>query len=65
MVTGGWYCCHTCGKHIQKIERGSVIYNTPLHCRSCKVNWYPTIYMGAELDDDTPFIHRHPKTEEK
>lgn len=65
MVKDGWYSCPMCGKHIQPIEGGSVIYNTPLRCRSCKVNWYPTIYMGAELDDDEPFIHARPKSEQE
>ena len=58
MVANGWYCCPVCGKHIQKVEGGSVIYGTPLHCRPCRVDWYPTIYMGKELDDDTPFPHK-------
>lgn len=57
MVKGGWYCCPTCGKKIQPIEPDSVIYNTALRCRMCKVDWYPTIYMGNELGEDEPFIH--------
>ena len=55
--------CPVCGKHIQKVEGGSVIYGTPLHCRPCRVDWYPTIYMGKELDDDTPFPHKQETTE--
>ena len=43
MVLNGWYVCPVCGKHIQKVEGGSVIYGTPLHCRPCRVDWYPTI----------------------
>lgn len=58
MVVNGWFCCPACGKRIHPIERGSVIYNTPMRCRVCKVDWYPTIYLGRELGDDEPFIHR-------
>ncbi len=65
MVMDGWYCCPACGKRIQVIERGSVLYNTPLRCRVCKVDWYPTIYMGKELGEDEPFIHKRCKTSEE
>lgn len=65
MVTDGWYCCPMCGKRIQPLEHNSVIYNTALRCRVCKVDWYPTIYMGAELDEDEPFITERPKSEQK
>lgn len=65
MVTDSWYCCPMCGKRLQKLEKGSVIYNTPIHCRACKVEWYPTIYLGAELDDDEPFIHEKHTSEQK
>lgn len=58
MVKDGWYCCPTCGKRIQKLESSSVIYGTPLRCRVCKVDWYPTIFQGAELGDDEPFPMR-------
>lgn len=63
MVLNGWYVCPMCGKRIQKVEGGSVIYGTPIHCRPCSVDWYPTIYMGKELDDDTPFPHKQETTE--
>lgn len=65
MVKDWWYCCPMCGKRIQPLEAGSVIYNTALRCRACKVDWYPTIYMGAELDDDEPFIHARPTSEQE
>lgn len=56
MVEHGWYHCPTCGKHVQKITEESVVYNTPFYCRNCKVDWYPAIYMGREIDEDTPFV---------
>ena len=62
MVKDGWYCCPTCGKRIQKLESSSVIYGTPLRCRVCKVDWYPTIFQGAELGDDEPFPMRSEET---
>lgn len=64
MVKDGWYCCPTCGKRIQKLESSSVIYGTPLRCRVCKVDWYPTIFQGSELGDDEPFPMRSEETSE-
>ena len=55
MVTDGWYCCPTCGKKLIKIEPASILYNTPIYCRVCRVSWYPSIYEGKEIDGDTPF----------
>lgn len=55
MVANGWYVCPICEKRIQKLEESSVIYDTPLFCRRCKVAWYPAIYQGVELGDDEPF----------
>ena len=47
VVDGTWvYRCPICGKALQHIEPGSVIYNTPIYCRRCK---------GRELDTDVPF----------
>jgi len=57
VVRDGWYSCPMCKKHIQRIEPGSVIYNTPFRCRACRVDWYPTIYMGQEITGDIPPIH--------
>ena len=54
MVRDGWYYCPMCGKRIQKIECDSVIYNTPLHCRPCRTDWYPAICMGEEITGDIP-----------
>lgn len=65
MVKAGWYCCPMCGKRIQPLDPGSVIYNTALRCRACKVDWYPTIYMGKELGEDEPFPSEPDKSEQK
>ena len=31
------------------------MYNMPVWCRSCKFEWFPTIFNGQELGDDDPF----------
>ena len=65
VVDGTWvYRCPICGKALQHIEPGSVIYNTPIYCRRCKVSHYPTIFEGRELDMDVPFPITHIQTEE-
>lgn len=64
-VTGEWvYRCHICGKAIQHIGPHSILYETPLYCRFCKVSHYPTIFEGRELDTDVPFPITHVQTEE-
>ena len=55
MVRNGWYYCPVCKRKVQKIEPDSIVFETPLYCRSCKLDFYPTIYHGRELDDDEPF----------
>ena len=55
MVTDGWYLCPVCGKRILKILPDSIMYNMPVWCRSCKFEWFPTIFNGQELGDDDPF----------
>lgn len=55
MVTDGWYVCPTCGKHLRKVPPDSIMYNMPVWCRSCKVEWFPAIFNGQELGDDDPF----------
>lgn len=55
-VAGEWvYRCPICGKALQHILPDSVIYNTPIYCRKCKISHYPTIFDGRELDMDEPF----------
>ena len=54
MVRDGWYLCPCCGKHVQRVEADSIIVGTPLNCRRCKVDWYPSIYLGRELGADEP-----------
>ena len=51
----GWYECPACGKKLLKVSADSILYGTPIYCRKCKVEWFPAIYAGQELDDDTPF----------
>lgn len=55
MVIDGWYLCPVCFKRINRIPLDSVVYNTPFYCRKCKMEWYPTIFEGRELDIDEPF----------
>ena len=55
MVIKEWYVCPTCGKRILKVPPDSIMYNMPVWCRSCKVEWFPTIFNGQELGDDDPF----------
>lgn len=38
-----------------KVERDSVLFGVPVYCRKCKVEWFPTVYLGRELGDDEPF----------
>lgn len=55
-ITPFWiYRCPICGKGLQRVGPDSVLYNTPIYCRRCKVAHYPTIFDGRELDDDEPF----------
>ena len=54
MTKGGWYTCPICHRNLQKVEPGSILYGVPIYCRKCKVDWYPTIYLGRELADDEP-----------
>lgn len=55
MVKNGWFKCEVCRRNIQKIEPGSILHGVPIYCRSCKINHYPSIWMGVELDRDEPF----------
>jgi len=55
MVVKGWYTCPTCHKRLQRVEPASILYGTPVYCRKCKVEWFPAIYNGRELDEDEPF----------
>lgn len=55
VVDGTWvYRCPICGKALQHIEPGSVIYNTPIYCRRCKVSHYPTILRGGSWIQTSP-----------
>lgn len=55
MVTKGWYTCPACHKDLQKIGPRSILHETPVYCRKCKVEWFPAIYFGRELGEDEPF----------
>ena len=50
-----WYKCPVCHKNIQKVYRDTVAYGMPFYCRFCKIEHFPTIWMGNELDVDEPF----------
>ena len=61
MIVKGWYTCPTCHKNLQKVTPETVLYGTPVYCRKCRVEWFPTIYLGRELGDDEPFPMRENK----
>lgn len=48
-----------------KVERDSVLFGVPVYCRKCKVEWFPTVYLGRELGDErvrTAALPYRPKT---
>lgn len=51
MTEKNWYKCPDCGKKLLKITDKSVMYGTPVYCRFCKKELYPTIYAGREISD--------------
>ena len=55
MITNGKYICPACGKAIRPVGAGAIVFGHPFYCRHCRVEWYPNIYNGVELDGDTPF----------
>ena len=55
MVENGRYTCPVCHRRLIKVLPNSVLCNTPVYCKKCKVEWFPSIYMGKELEDDEPF----------
>ncbi len=55
MVLDGGYTCPMCGRRLMRIPYESVVYGTPVYCRKCKVEWFPSIYHGVEFSDDEPF----------
>lgn len=55
MVKGGWYYCPICEKRLIKVPPDSIMCNMPVWCRSCKVEWFPSIYNGLEFGPDDPF----------
>ena len=55
MIVDGWYTCPACRRRLLKVEEDSVMYGMPVYCRKCKVEWFPTIYLGRELGEDEPF----------
>lgn len=55
MVRDGWYYCPGCGKKLLRVPSDGLMYGMPVYCRSCKVEWFPTIFEGRELGDDEPF----------
>lgn len=60
MIRNGWYRCPICKRNIQKVTPASIVYETPIYCRSCKLEFYPRIYRGRELHEAEPFpgLHR-------
>lgn len=61
MIVNGWYTCPSCHKNLQKIPEDAVLFGIPIYCRKCKVEWFPTIYLGRELGEDEPFPMEYPK----
>ena len=61
MIVNGWYTCPSCHKNLQKIPEDAVLFGIPIYCRKCKVEWFPTIYLGRELGEDEPFPMEHLK----
>lgn len=55
MVRRGWYHCPACNVKLQPIGPESVMYEVPVYCRRCKVEWFPAIWRGRELADNEPF----------
>lgn len=55
MVAEGWYICPVCGKRLRRVPPDAILYNMPVWCRACHVEWFPTIFNGQELGDDDPF----------
>ena len=55
MVNNGWYHCPSCGRKLQKVPPGAIMYGMPVYCRKCKVEWFPVIFDGRELADDELF----------
>lgn len=54
MVVKGWYTCPHCHKRLLKIRPESVLYGTPVYCRSCRREWFPTIFAGREITGELP-----------
>ena len=54
MVVHGWYTCPKCHKGIQKVTGNTVLYGTPVYCRKCRREWWPTIFMGQEITGNLP-----------
>ena len=48
MVVNGWF---TCRKNLQQVRGNTVMLGAPIYCRKCKMEWFPKIYMGRELED--------------
>lgn len=55
MVVRSWYTCPVCHRKLQKLQHDSILYNTPVYCRTCKIEWFPSIFDGRELGEDEPF----------
>ena len=51
---GRWYKCPYCGAKVQKLTEDSIMMEVPLYCKKCKMESYPCIYHGRELEDDEP-----------
>ena len=54
MVVNGWYTCPRCHKRLIQIKPESILYGTPVYCRTCKKEWFPAIYRGRELTGEIP-----------
>lgn len=54
MVIKGWYTCPRCHKRLMKIRPESILYGTPVYCRTCQREWYPTIFAGQEIHGELP-----------
>ena len=51
MVVNGWFTCPRCRKNLQQVRGNTVMLGAPIYCRKCKMEWFPKIYMGRELED--------------